>query len=57
MKTFILISIVVIVLFLLKPVLKVYNDNVNNTEDDNLHPKYNKNVKRGKDGRFKSIQD
>ncbi len=24
-------------------------------KDDNLHPVYNKNVKRGKDGRFESI--
>ena len=55
MKVIVIISIVVIIFLLLKPIIKVYKEN--EKEDDNLHPKYNKNVKRGKDGKFQSIRN
>ena len=55
MKMITIKPIIIIIFLLLKPIIKVYLEN--NMEDDNLHPKYNKNVKRGKDGRFKSIRN
>lgn len=32
-------------------------NNAKAPKDDNLCPKYNKNVRRGKDGRYKSIKE